>query len=250
MALPQKPIIKGLAYQEDYPLIDDNQPTGCQVRFSVEKVFMPFLSQEAKKKVYKNFVYFNWVNELGRSTGRARINDTVEFDEKTEKWEIKMLDIPERSHITRFSNEWNLFYDGQESDITGTPLELLFPYNPGRSEVYKPYHITTIEQLEKLTDSDCQQIGMGAKDDRNKAQKYMNSINGNVGAIEFNAEIAAKDSEISSLRGQLADLSEKFTKFMTQMEKDKGDAPKLTPAEKRKLTNAAKKEAVQLEKEA
>lgn len=220
-----KPGIKGLSYQEDYQLNDDTPPTGCQVRFSVEKVFMPFKSQQEKKRVYENFVYINWVNELGRSTGRARINDKVEFNEKTGKWDIIQLDIPQRSHITLFQTEWNLFYDGMESDVIGTPLEMLFPYDPSRVEVYKPYHITTIEQLAKLTDSDCQQIGMGARDNRDKAVKYMNSLNGNIGAIEFNAQIAAKDSEISSLRGQLADLSEKFTKFLEAHEKTEA-APK------------------------
>lgn len=240
----QKPGIKGLTYQEDYQLTDDTPPTGCQVRFSVEKVFMPFLSKEQKKKVYQNFVYVNWVNELGRSTGRARINDEVKFNEETGKWDIIALDIPQRSHITLFQNEWNMFYDGMEADVAGTPLELLFPYNPARAEVYKPYHITTIEQLEKLTDSDCQQIGMGALDDRNKARKYMNSINGNIGAIEFNSAIADKDAEITSLRGQLADLSSKFAAFMESQKKEGSpNVAPLTPAEKRKLTMAAKKAA-------
>ena len=243
----QKPGIKGLTYQEDYPLMDDTHHTGCQVRFSVEKIFMPFLSKEQKKKVYQNFVYINWVNELGRSTGRTRVNDEVQLNEATGKWDIIELDIPARSHITLFQNEWNLFYDGQESDVAGTPLALLFPYNPSRDEVYKAYHITTIEQLEKLTDSDCQHIGMGAIDDRNKAKKYMNSINGNVGAIEFNSAIADKDAEITSLKGQLADLSSKFAAFMESQTKEGSTNASLTPAEKRKLTNAAKKAAKEQE---
>jgi len=228
----QKPGIKGLTYQEDYQLTDDTPPTGCQVRFSVEKVYMVAKSKEEKRRVYQDFVYINWVNELGRSTGRARINDEVKFNEETGKWDIIALDIPQRSHITLFQDEWNMFYDGMHSEVAGTPLALLFPYNPTREDVYKAYHITTIEQLEKLTDSDCQQIGMGALDDRNKARKYMNSINGNIGAIEFNAALAEKDSEISSLKGQLADLSEKFAKFLeAHSEKEE----KVIPAKKSKV---------------
>jgi hypothetical protein len=244
--IANKPGIKGLTYQEDYVLNDDTPPTGCQVRFSVEKIFMPFLSKERKERVYENFVYINWVNELGRSTGRTRVNDEVKFNPDTGKWDIISLDIPERSHINLFQAEWNLFYDGQEADVSGTPLALLFPYNPTRDEVYKPYHITTIEQLQKLSDSDCQQIGMGARDDRDKAIKYMNSINGNIRGIEFNAAMAEKDSEITSLRGQLADLSEKFSKFMASQEA-KESSGGLTPAQKRAQTNAAKKADSNLE---
>lgn len=179
---------------------------------------MPFLSNQEGKRVEKNFVYMNFVNELGRSTGRKRVNDELKFDEATGKWEIVRLAPNGNSMIKQYPEEWNAFYDGVSLEEIGTSLDMLFPYDPSRVDMYKRYHIHTIERLANLTESDAVSIGMGGLDDKKKAMKYVERMNAAVTGVQFNAHVQTIEAENAALKAQLADLSEKFARFLESRE--------------------------------
>lgn len=240
MNLNQMPTIKGLNQYQDIVLpLHDTDPRACRIWFTAESIFLPALSKSTGKRETKTFVYLNFEMELGRSSGRMRINDEVEFNPETKKWDIMQLSPNGDSHVMNYTNEWNAFYDNIDYEEIGTPLDLLFPYNPERVDIYHKYNIRTIERLAALSESDASSIGMGGMDDMKKAKKYVERMNASVTGVKFNAEMEAKDAEIKELKAQLNDISSKLGLFLDSQ----GGAPKLTPAEKRKQTNEAKKAA-------
>lgn len=230
MTIPQI-AIKGLSSFQDHDLSDDTPPDQCQVWFTVEKVFMPFRSQQEGKKVFENFVYLNWRNDLGRSVGRQRIRDKVIFNSETQKWEIQSLAPNGNSHVKQFPAEWNAFYDGVNGETIGTPLELLFPYDPSIVEQYGSVHIKTIEALARLTEGEAQLLGMGGLDNRRRAKDYIERQNAAVTGNQFNAYVSTLEKEKKALESRVCDLSGKLEELLARMnEKDEPKAKAAKPA--------------------
>jgi len=208
--------IEGLDSFNDHDLSEQNDtpPGGVQIHFDVVSEYMPFLSEQANREIRKNFVYCYYNMELGRSAGRCRINDEVVFDEATQKWKVVRLATGGNSHIKRWPQQWNAFHRGISYQEIGTPIDLLFKGDPSRSEIYKTYKIHTIEQLAGLNESDAGAIGMGSKDDRRKAIKFIERANEGVNGVKVNTKIRDLESENSTLKSQITDLANKLTKLL------------------------------------
>ena len=73
----------------------------------------------------------------------------------------------------RFRNHWQAYLDGRQSIPDGTQLSVLFPVNPEIVENLKVDKIFTVEQLAGLTDTQIQNIGMGARGWQQKAAEYL-----------------------------------------------------------------------------
>jgi hypothetical protein len=224
--------IEGLDPYQDYDMSasEDTPPGLIRIWFSLESVFMPFLSAQEGRKVDKNFIYMNWEKELGRSIGRQRINDVVEFDETTQKWKIKSF-APQESHIKTYPNEWNAFFNNTRADDAGTPVELLFKNDPARASLYKHHGVHTIERLSGVSEGDAALIGMGALDDVKRAKAFIAKTNTGVSNSQFELEVQALKERNESLENSVRDLTEKLTE-MLKRELSAGDDDS-EPAKKR-----------------
>ena len=234
--------IEGLDAFQDYDLsaTEDTPPGLIRVWFSVESVFMPFLSQEAGKRVDKNFIYLNWEKELGRSKGRQRLNDKVSFDEATGKYKVTSFSTNGDSHIKSWTKEWNAFYNNISVDEAGTPIELLFKSNPARAETFKVYGVKTIERLAGISEGDATLIGMGALDDKKRAMAFISKSNAGVSSAQFNLEVQELREQNASLQSIVKDLTDKLTILLQQQLEQNGEV--VTAKGKNKST--AKTESV------
>ncbi len=120
---------------------------------------------------------------------------------------------------------------GTKDIIAGTPLSMIFRTDPSRVEFYKHYHILTTEQLAAMNATDSANLGMGVKDDVEKAKLYNRKIKEQAPALELNARLEAKDKQIASLTAQLADYGDKLNQLLdsqingTPLVKKKGGRP-------------------------
>lgn len=76
-----------------------------------------------------------------------------------EKEEIKQL--AQEWHRRRFPKQWENFQKGAEQQITGTPLDHLFPSEPSTILTLKSFNIFSVQQLAAITDSAMGNIPMG-----------------------------------------------------------------------------------------
>lgn len=73
----------------------------------------------------------------------------------------------------RFPRQWAAFQAKQSQQITGTPLDLLFPDSPAVVANLKAASVFTVDQLAILPDTAMQNIGMGARQWQQKAKAYL-----------------------------------------------------------------------------
>lgn len=212
--LQQQTDIEGLAPTfVDTGLKDDVNPGVTQVRFSVVSEEMPFLSTQNGELTRKSFVYVTKIMNLGNSVVHRRIRDKVEFDSVSGKWKILQLAV--KSDIRDHKDEWNAFFRGASEDfVFGTPILILFKNDPARAEFFKSRHISSIEQLSACNDSDLQMLGLGAREDREKARAFIARSKEHAPGIAINAQMEEKDRKIQSLQSQIEDLSAKLTEVL------------------------------------
>lgn len=83
---------------------------------------------------------------------------------------LKVIHPGEKDHIViladdihkmRFPKQWEAFQNGEDQTKSGTPLELLFPSEPGTVATLKGVNVFTIQQLANLDDTGLLHIPMG-----------------------------------------------------------------------------------------
>lgn len=90
-------------------------------------------------------------------------------------------------HRRRFPKQYEAFKTGAEQTATGTPLDHLFPSDPGAIMNLKSFNVFTVQQLANLTDSAISQLPMGRQlVDRAKA--YLGSSNPEFHAMQKRIE--------------------------------------------------------------
>ena len=213
MSLEKVTNIEGLDHFQDHDLSTDTHPEARIVKFEVRAVEMPYLSNELGQVVFKNKVHITIIKDLGHTVvGPRPIRDVVEFDEKAGTWKIKKLAV--QSDIKRFPEEWNAFMRGISAEALGTPLSVLFRHDPVKVENYKIKHIHSIEHLAALTDASIQELGLGARQDMDKAKAYLDRIKQLAPGMALDRKLQEKDEEINALKSQLNDLLAKFSEFV------------------------------------
>lgn len=173
MALQKVTHIEGLDAFQDVDLSNDNDPGAMIIRFEVVSEELTNESALQGKIVRKNFVHIYKEWEVGHTSFRRRIRDRVEFDEAAGKWKVIQLAHESKSDIMKHPAEWNAFALGTATVDVGTPLSVLFKADPSRVLMYKDRHITTVERLAGVNQTDAQLMGMGVYDDVQKAQAYI-----------------------------------------------------------------------------
>ena len=208
--------IEGLEGYQDHELYDDTNPVDLQVRFMLVSEEMTFLTEQTGSLVMKNFVYIRKEKNLGRTMMQRRIRDVVVFDEANQKWRVTKL--AKDSDIRKYPDEWNAFATGSVAEVVGTPLSILFKLDPSKVQTYKNSHIVTIEQLAAQNDDNTQSLGMGAREDVNKAKRYLERVKENASGIQISAKLAEKDSKIQALQTELDQFKAQFSAFIANQQ--------------------------------
>ncbi len=108
-----------------------------------------------------------------KEQGMPIYNDVVmiEVFQPGEKESVKALATD--FHKMRFPKHWENFQKGLENEITGTPLDHLFPSEPGQILTLKSLNIFTIQQLAALSDTAMQSLPMGGRQLVDRAKQYL-----------------------------------------------------------------------------
>lgn len=103
----------------------------------------------------------------------------------------------------RFPMQWAQFKDNAPQVSDGTPIDFLFPANPATAAALKASGVHTIEQCGKLSAHAIEQIGMGAQQWCNEAQRYLEVANKGVKASQLKQALEEKDRQIHSLNHKI-----------------------------------------------
>jgi hypothetical protein len=99
----------------------------------------------------------------------------------------------------RFRRHWEAYQDGRQAMPDGTPLVLLFPNNPEIIENLKHDKIFVVEQLAALSDTQIQNIGMGARAWQQKAAELLMVSNDGKGFHVLQRQIDQQSAQIAAL---------------------------------------------------
>lgn len=147
--------------------------------------------------------------------------DMISVIQPGEKEEIKVLATD--MHKRRFPKQWEAYEKGQELAQSGTPLDHLFPSDPGAILNLKAFNIFTVQQLAAVTDSALANIPMG-RTLCEKAKAYLNSAAANTNQIE------EMQKQIDALKSQLTASPDTETPPQTEAKRGPGRPRATQPA--------------------
>ncbi len=121
----------------------------------------------------------------------------------------------------RFARHWAAYQDGRQEAPDGAPLSLLFPNNPEIIENLKYFKVLVVEQLAALSDTQIQNLGMGARAWQQKAAEFLMLAENGKG-------LEALHAKVNQMAGQITALTEKNQALETALteatEKKRGKA--------------------------
>ena len=119
--------------------------------------------------------------------------EMIEVFQPGEKESVKQLVTD--FHKFRFPKQYENFKNGIEQVGHGTPLELLFPSEPGMVLTLKSFNVFSIQQLAALTDTAISALPMGGRQLVERAKVYLAT-----------AQTGANLHEMDTMRAQIAEL--------------------------------------------
>lgn len=119
--------------------------------------------------------------------------EMIEVFQPGEKESVKQLATD--FHKRRFPKQYENFKRGIEQTAHGTPLDLLFPSEPGMILTLKSFNIYSIQQLAALNDTAISSLPMGGRQLVERAKVYLST-----------AQTGADLHQMGIMRQQIADL--------------------------------------------
>ena len=113
-----------------------------------------------------------------------------------------------RMVINRFKRQFEAYKEGRDtSDLSGTPLTEFPVLTASQRATLESLQIRTVDQLAEVADGDLGNIGMGARELREKAKAYLDSASNGAVTAKLAAENERMRDEIDMLRNQVKELS-------------------------------------------
>lgn len=162
------------------------------------------------------FYHKSVINTFKSREAGKRVCEDVEFVKIQHPGEsLNIVDRPvQPSDKQRWPRQWAMFQEGKSQIPDGIPITLLYPDKPSVTDMLIGYNIHTVEQLANLSAHAITQVGMGCQEWVNKAAKYLEQANKGVDFHRFESALAAKDTEMETMRRQIKDLSAQLGRFM------------------------------------
>jgi hypothetical protein len=162
--------------------------------FYMRQVYMEFQSQEEGRPIYKDVPHLKIIFPADRT----KVYDSA----------VKMEDDsygPSDPH--RFPRQWEAFLAQAEQVPDGTPIEQWPPLTRARVMELKAMHIHTVEQLAQLPDQTAQNIGLGWRQERELAQKWLEQATGGAAVTKLMAENERLKGDVDMLKDQVQKLA-------------------------------------------
>jgi hypothetical protein len=107
----------------------------------------------------------------------------------------------------RWANQYAAFKAQREQPISGTPVTEWPPLTKSQAMMLKGVHIHTVEALAEVSDANLFNIGMGARELRDKAKAFLAQAAGGVGISQLAKENEDLRIKFEALQNQFNALS-------------------------------------------
>lgn len=145
--------------------------------------------------------------KLGRRYTKNQIYITIQHPGETHT----KIDRPaNEADKYRFRDHWSKFVSNRSQIPEGTPIDLLFPNYPAIAENLRAYGVYTIEQCASLQANAIDNIGRGAQEYVNRAQRYLESADKGAAFHKMQEELEKRDNEIASLKSLIEQMKSRI----------------------------------------
>ena len=124
---------------------------------------------------------------------------------------LNVYDQPVREQDKwRFKAQWDRYIAGKTQEVAGTPIAVLFPYQPEVVHSLSAMHITTVQQLADLSDTAKMNIMFGLNLSQ-KAKDYLTHAEKAAGYHQLQAKLDTQKEQIAELVATVNELRNKLT---------------------------------------
>lgn len=107
-------------------------------------------------------------------------------------------------HKMRWPSQYAAFKNQQHQPQEGTPIDQWPPLTKSQVMMFKAANVHTVEQLSNVSDTNLANLGMGARELREKAITYLKSAEGSAPALALQQQLNEAMKQIEALKNQLS----------------------------------------------
>lgn len=188
--------MQGIHYTRDFTMGDI---AGGQVQQSGGKTIAVFFTEGIRNEVKST--------QLGRP-----VFDAVEMVRLLIPGDPRNSPVSRVSeeHIARFPGEYKAFRAQEEFSESGTRIDDWSVLTQAQRYSLKAMNLFTVEQIANLSDEQMQNIGMGARQLRDRAKMFLEVSEKGAVPERVAAELEAKDKQVAHLTAQVAQLADRL----------------------------------------
>lgn len=132
--------------------------------------------------------------------------------------------------IEKFTKQYNLWKEGQEMPIEGTPVRGWGVISPAQQETLIKMHVLTVEDVATMNDEGIKRMGMGGVEVKNKAKAWLAQL-ADKGPLTMHVAKVERENEI--LKSSVEALQKQVATLVAHV---KTDAPEEVPHETSEIT--------------
>lgn len=111
-------------------------------------------------------------------------------------------------HKMRWPAQYAAFKNQQHQPQEGTPIDQWPPLTKSQVMMFKAANVHTVEQLSNVSDTNLTNLGMGARELREKAITYLKSAEGSAPTLALQQQLNEAMKQIEALKNQLSGFEE------------------------------------------
>jgi hypothetical protein len=149
--------------------------------------------------------------------GRA-VYDDVEMVEITVPGDSRtqVVERVKAEHRERWPLEYRAFKDGREAPLSGTPLSEWAYLSPAQIANFHAINLKTIEDIAGASDGILGNMGLHARDIRERAKQYLAAAAGHAPVAALQTEKERLEAELVIARQTIADLNAALARAQTK----------------------------------
>lgn len=223
---PAAPNLSGFSqaardFIKQYVPSDDDE--GCIGTFETVREFKPAKSQALREQCQKEGKTAGPECEVYEDVTFIRIN--IRGNDK-----LEVHRPANEADKRRFPFAWQEFQKGEAAASRGTHLNKLPGLDTPTIRSYNAKNVFTVEDLALVTDTHLPNLGIGAREKRQQAVEYVQSIKG---SAVVQAQIRESQDAVAQMRETVASQGEQLAKALALIEKQSAEIEKLTSPKKR-----------------